>query len=91
MAKRSRLSETPRYDALLAELRRCTEPRGAKTDLARFCSKERDQPVNYWRGRVRKLLDKTVLPNAEDVLCLVEWLQMQRSAGPLTRATRRDS
>jgi hypothetical protein len=71
---RERLAHTPRLDAWRESLRAATDGPGEKTELARHMATERGQPVHAWQVRVNRILKSEVLPNAEDVLAISEWL-----------------
>lgn len=71
---RQRLVSTPRLDAWRDELRHTLEPRGAKTELAGFMSKERGMPVHNWRVRITRMLRENEVMNAEDVLAITAWM-----------------
>jgi hypothetical protein len=74
-ATRQRLVSTPRLDAWRDDLRLALEPRGAKTELARFMAGERGMPAHNWRVRITRMLRENEVMNAEDVLAITAWME----------------
>ncbi len=87
MTARQRLQHTPFFDTWRERLRTATEPRGAKTDLATYMARQYDTPIHRWQVDIARILRGEIVINAEHVIAITKWMDLQMAPKPLPRST----
>jgi len=68
---------TPRFDRWLAATERKLSRRGAKAELARYLSKVYGRPARSWESNLAQITSGNLLPNAEILLAINDWVVQQ--------------
>ena len=75
---------TPKFDRWLVATERQLARHGAKAELARFLAKSYGRPARSWESNLAKIMGGNLLPNAEILLAITDWVA-RRPAGKRER------
>ena len=65
---------TPCFDRWLKAVELKLSRRGAKAELARYLSERYGRPPRSWESNLAQIVARDLLPNAEIVLAIDQWL-----------------
>jgi hypothetical protein len=65
---------TPCFDKWIEAVEPKLTPRGVKANLARYLSKRYGRPARSWESNLGQIIARNLLPNAEILLAIEEWL-----------------
>lgn len=82
------IRHTPRLDAFIRRLDAALAEPGSKSDLARILAREAGIDFRTAKNRLSKILGRSQVPNGEDTLLFLEWLDGP-PASPATPPARR--
>ena len=78
---------TPYYDAWRVDLEFALAARGAKTKLAMFLARKDQSNLQRWQVAICKYLTAKHIPDAEFVLAVNDWLEIQKKPRARPRNT----
>ena len=82
---------TPCFDDWLVGVERALANRGQKAELARYLAKRYGRPARSWEATLAQILGRVLLPNAEIVLAINNWLSRKKPRKASGRKTARKS
>jgi hypothetical protein len=82
---------TPCFDAWLVGVAGALASRGQKAKLARYLAERYGRPPRSWEATLAQILGRVLLPNAEIVLAINDWLSRTKSRKARGRSRARKS